>query len=95
LDHNPGLHRRYEGRVDLLQPTFYVSPALGDRPARLVRDLIAGDPRFFEPEDESVPSGRADREGDYNYNENRPLAEAIAQGARGAYWDVLRNLRTR
>jgi len=95
LDRNRGIHRRYEGPVDLLRPTFYVSLALGEDPARLVRDLVAHDPRFFEPDDESSdPSDRSDPGGDYNYNENRPLAEAIAKGARGAYWDILRRLRT-
>jgi radical SAM superfamily enzyme YgiQ (UPF0313 family) len=94
LDAHPGIHRRYEGPTDLLRPTFYVSPALGERPARLVRDLIAGDPRFFEPNDDCPsPAGPADPYADYNYNENRALVEAIAQGARGAYWDILRHLR--
>lgn len=88
LEANRGLHRRYAGPIDLLKPTFYVSPALGEHPARLVRDLIGGDARFFPPEDPAAPvegSGPG-----YNYNENRDLVEAIAQGARGAYWDILR-----
>ena len=29
----------------------------------------------------------------YNYNDNQPLVEAIRRGARGAYWDILRQLR--
>ena len=94
-DDNPAIHRRYEGPIDLLRPTFYVSPALGERPARLVRDLIGGDPRFFEPNDESPSPANPDvPHADYNYNQNRALVEAIAGGARGAYWDVLRRLRT-
>ncbi|MCY2993355.1 MAG: radical SAM protein [Planctomycetota bacterium] len=88
---NPSIRRHYAGPVDLLQPTFYVSAALGDHPARFVRDLIAGDPRFFPPQDE-VPVATADS-GDHNYNDNRALVEAIAAGARGAYWDILRRLR--
>ncbi len=93
-DDHPGLRRRYGGRIDLLKPTFYVSPALGERPAGLVRDLIGGDPRFFEPNDDCPsPAGTADPYADYNYNENQTLVEAIAQGARGAYWDILRHLR--
>ena len=95
LDEIPGIHRRYDGPIDLLRPTFYVSPALTDCPARLVRDLIAGDPRFFEPDDESPPSSdEAAPRADYNYNENQTLVDAIARGARGAYWDILRGLRT-
>ena len=53
LETNRGLRRHYSGPIDLLQPTFYISPALGDRPAGLVRDLIGDDPRFFPPEEEA------------------------------------------
>jgi len=84
-----GLRRRYDGPLDLVQPTFYISPALGEQPAALVRELIAGDERFFEPADEAV----AATPGDHNYNDNTPLVRAIADGARGAYWDILRQLR--
>lgn len=102
LDANPGIHRRYEGPVDLLRPTFFVSPALGECPAEVVRDLIAGDLRFFEPQDGADSklqdaSDSAAAEADpcvhYNYNENQVLATAIAAGARGAYWDILRRVR--
>ena len=86
LEDNPGIQRRHDGPVDLLRPTFYVSSALGGRPAALVRELIAGDSRFFEPRDDQVNDGR------HNYNDNQKLVEAIAAGARGAYWDILRNL---
>jgi radical SAM superfamily enzyme YgiQ (UPF0313 family) len=88
------IRRKYDGAIDLLKPTFYISEALGERPAELVRDLIGGDERFFEP---AVEAGReAAEKGDtsnYNYNENLPLIEAIQKGARGAYWDILRELR--
>lgn len=94
LETNPAIHRRYPGPVDLLRPTFYVSPALGDQPARLVREAIGGDPRFFEPGDAAPAGERGDAAADYNYNENRVLCDAIARGARGAYWDILRRLRT-
>ena len=92
---NAAIHRRYAGPVDLLRPTFYVSPALGEHPAQLVRDLIAGDARFFEPKDDiPAPSQEADPQADYNYSENQTLVSAIAGGARGAYWDILRRLRS-
>ncbi len=88
---NPGLRRKYSGQVDFFQPTFYISPALGPEPARLIKDLIAGDKRFFEPMAE-----RPDAEAtDHNYNDNSELVEAIRQGARGAYWDILHGLRGR
>jgi radical SAM superfamily enzyme YgiQ (UPF0313 family) len=96
---NPALRRRYDGPVDFFRPTFYLSPALGARPAALVRDLVAGDPRFFEPAEEpaAAPAGAAPQGLDtgYNYNDNTPLVRAIQAGARGAYWDILRRLRCR
>jgi radical SAM superfamily enzyme YgiQ (UPF0313 family) len=116
LEVNPGIRRHYDGPIDLLRPTFYISPALGESPAALVRDAIAGDRRFFEPADDLSDQPRqsglappppgptdpgtppadgqkpADQRG-YNYNDNQPLVQAIAAGARGAYWDILRRLR--
>lgn len=93
LESNPGLRRHYQGPIDLLRPTFYIAPTLGKRPARLIRELIGGDPRFFEPAEEMMDETAAVPRTDYNYNENHPLSEAIRQGARGAYWDILRRLR--
>ncbi len=93
LESNPSIRRHYDGAVDLLCPTFYISAALGDRPARLVRDLIAGDQRFFEPEEEVSSGDQPDVRGDHNYNANQVLADAIRTGARGAYWDILRKLQ--
>jgi radical SAM superfamily enzyme YgiQ (UPF0313 family) len=90
---NPSIRRHYAGPVDLLRPTFYISSSLGDRPARLVRDLIAGDQRFFEPEEHEPCAETRGQQGDHNYHANRALAEAIDGGARGAYWDILRKLR--
>jgi len=89
LSDNAGLRRKYSGPVDFFQPTFYISPALGLEPARLIKDLIAGDKRFFEPMAEQ-PGAEAT---DHNYNDNSELVEAIRRGARGAYWDILRQLR--
>jgi radical SAM superfamily enzyme YgiQ (UPF0313 family) len=95
LETHPGIRRHYSGPIDLLRPTFYIAPTLGKTPARVIRELVAGDPRFFEPADD-VPQQAtgADPRADYNYNENRVLTDAIAQGARGAFWDVLRKLRS-
>jgi len=82
----------FEGRAGrdsgegLLWPVFYISEALGENPAELVRDIIGGDERFFEPMDEQGLQN-------YNYNANLPLMEAIRDGARGAYWDILRRMR--
>lgn len=88
------IRRKYDGPIDWFKPTFYISSALGERPAELVRDLIDADARFFEPAVEAAerPAGEDDA-ANYNYNENALVAEAIANGARGAYWDILRRLR--
>jgi radical SAM superfamily enzyme YgiQ (UPF0313 family) len=91
---NPDLRRRYDGPVDFLRPTFYITRALGERPARLVRDLIGGDERFFEPAEEAAAPAGAEAAG-YNYNDNTPLVRAIREGARGAYWHILRRMRGR
>jgi radical SAM superfamily enzyme YgiQ (UPF0313 family) len=91
---NPNIRRRYSGPVDFFQPTFYISQSLGPEPAKLVRDIIAGDKRFFEPTPEaSGGTGDGGLSTDHNYNENIELVEAIKKGARGAYWDILHELR--
>jgi hypothetical protein len=59
--------------------------------------LIAGDERFFPPQDEpdadAAGQTTAAASSDHNYSENRALCDAIAAGARGAYWDILRHLK--
>ncbi|MBN2030400.1 hypothetical protein JW824_09165 [bacterium] len=49
-------------------------------------DLIRDDKRFFffNPEDSNQ---------NYNYNANQRLVEAIHEGYRGAYWDILRRMK--
>jgi len=90
-----GIRRKYRGPVNLLKPTFYISPALGERPAEFVIDLIAGDQRFFEPAVEAASQpAESDEAANYNYNENLLLTQAIEKGARGAYWDILRHIRS-
>lgn len=88
---NPAIRRKYTGPCDFFQPTFYIAPGLGPEPARLVKDLIAGDERFFEPTEEHPDATTTDH--NHNYNDNTELLDAIAQGARGAYWDILHRLR--
>jgi len=89
IETNPNIRRKYTGPVDLFRPTFYISHLLGERPARLIKDLIAGDKRFFEPIDEVDAVST-----DHNYNDNTELVQAIAAGARGAYWHILHKLRS-
>ena len=80
------IRRKYQGQINLLKPTFYISRSLGDNPAEYVKNLINGDQRFFEPAGEDTA--------DYNYNDNSPLTEAIEEGERGAYWHILHKIRT-
>ena len=90
LESNPAIRRKYEGPYDFFKPTFYIARGLGPEPAGLIKDLIAGDPRFFEPTAETPEADATD----HNYNDNSELTEAIANGARGAYWDILHQLRS-
>ncbi|MBE3065625.1 MAG: cobalamin B12-binding domain-containing protein [Spirochaetes bacterium] len=83
---NPALHGAKKDNPRFLRPVFYLSPHIGEQAAGFVRDLVGADERFFLPS-----SPEAER--DYNYNDNTLLSDAIAKGARGAYWDILRRMR--
>ena len=72
--------------ADPTQPLFYLSPSLGDDIAEYVNQLVSGDPRFLVL---SAPG----EEGSYNYAGDELLSRLIEQGARGAYWDILKNYR--
>ena len=75
---------------DLLGPSFFVEEALGEDVGPWLGALVAGDPRFFFLAEAGAGADAAS----YNYNDNGPLEAAIAAGARGAYWDILRRSRT-
>jgi hypothetical protein len=83
----PGFYGLDSDNTDLLRPVYYLSPELGENPQRLLADLVGGDQRFFV-----ASSGR--EPGDFNYNNNSALSEAIHGGARGTFWDILRRLNT-
>ncbi len=80
---NPNLH----GAMDqnFLAPVFYLSSALGENAPHYLSGLIQGDERFF-----SALADAGDR--NYNYNQNQLLVQAIKDGYRGAFWDILRRL---
>jgi radical SAM superfamily enzyme YgiQ (UPF0313 family) len=82
---NPNLRGEIGGNDGLLRPVFYLSAALGEDAARYVAQLVGGDQRFFFPTTEAGTEA-------YNYSDSDRLVEAINQGYRGAYWDVLRRL---
>lgn len=81
---NPDLYRAKEDNPRFLRPVFYISPELGEGIVPYLHELVGGDKRFFLPSNEEVDSN-------YNYNENTILVRAIENGARGAYWNILRN----
>jgi hypothetical protein len=74
------------GNASLLAPIFYLSADLGSDALSFIGHLVEGDERFFF-------AGAETEEANYNYNENELLAEAIQQGHRGAFWDILRKLQ--
>jgi radical SAM superfamily enzyme YgiQ (UPF0313 family) len=77
----PGL----SGGNNLAKPLFFMEPAVASFASELLDQLIGDDKRFFFF-DPSRPSKN------YNYNANQVLVEAIRNGHRGAYWDILRKL---
>jgi radical SAM superfamily enzyme YgiQ (UPF0313 family) len=86
MESNPNLHGAKLDNERFLRPVFYVAQALGPDIAEYLRELVGEDSRFLLP---SAP----DQTRDYNYNDNETLVRAIADGARGAYWDILRKMK--
>jgi radical SAM superfamily enzyme YgiQ (UPF0313 family) len=87
LETNAHLHGAVADNDELLRPVFYVDARVGADIHRYVTTLIDGDARFFHADPSQV-------EGNYNYNDNSVLMNAIRDGARGAYWDILCRART-
>lgn len=85
LDRNPHLHGALADNDSLLRPIFYVESTLGAGIHAAVSELVGGDSRFLHADPAQV-------DGNYNYNDNSVLAEAIRRGERGAYWDILRRI---
>ena len=68
------------------QPLFYLSPSLGNDAMALINQLVEDDPRFLFL---AAPSEKRS----YNYADDEVLSQLIEQGARGAYWDIIRQHR--
>jgi radical SAM superfamily enzyme YgiQ (UPF0313 family) len=84
---NPDLYGAKLDNERFLRPVFYVSSSLGEGITDYMRELVGKDERFL------LPFG-PDETRDYNYNDNALLVRAVAEGARGAYWDILRRMKT-
>jgi hypothetical protein len=82
---NANLYGAKEDNPFFLKPVFYIAPELGAGIVDYVREVVGDDTRFFLPSNEEVESN-------YNYNDNTVLVNAIRNGARGAYWDILRRM---
>jgi radical SAM superfamily enzyme YgiQ (UPF0313 family) len=89
LEKNPSLHGRVSENDNLFYPVYYLSAELGPEPQRHLASLIGEDERFF------FFGGDAGADRNYNYNDNTVLCEAIREGHRGAFWDILRRLQER
>lgn len=83
IANNPNLHGARDD--NFLAPVFYLSSTLGDNAPQYLAGLIQGDKRFF-----SAFADAGDQ--NYNYNQNELLVQAIRDGHRGAFWDILRQL---
>jgi radical SAM superfamily enzyme YgiQ (UPF0313 family) len=71
------------GGEDEFSPLFFLEPQVAPFIFGFLDELIGEDRRFF-----FFDPSRPER--NYNYNANQRLREAIQQGYRGAYWDILR-----
>ena len=85
IESNPNLHGTIVNNPDFLKPIFYIDEQAGPDLHRYITRLVAGEKMFFHADPSQI-------DGNYNYNNNSVLAQAIRNGARGAYWDILRKL---
>ena len=83
IEQNPNLHGALDEKF--FAPVFYLSSALGEDAPQYLAELIAGDERFFVMSGESADQN-------YNYHDNTLLMNAIRDGYRGAFWDIMRRL---
>ncbi len=74
-----------EAAKDPLQTSVYFSPAMGEDPVGLARRCVGKNPRFL------LLAGPGE-EGSYNYADDNWLSRTIENGARGAYWDIIRKM---
>jgi hypothetical protein len=77
-----------EGLIGGGQPMeilFFLEPKIAPFVTELIDGLTHNDDRFFffNPDNPNQ---------NYNYNANQRLVEAIREGYRGAYWDILRRI---
>jgi radical SAM superfamily enzyme YgiQ (UPF0313 family) len=82
------ISKKIDKRSDeFLNPTFFISDDIKEELIEYTYDLVSGDDRFF-----IGMSEKSDK--NYNYNENLLLQDAIINGYRGAYWDILKKIKS-
>ncbi len=81
------LYGNINGNKNFFKPVFYISGKIGKELVEYANGLVSGDDRFFI-------GATGDQEKNYNYNKNLKLQEAIKNGYRGAYWDILQRLNS-
>jgi len=72
-----------EQNKNLFHPTYYLSEKIDTDFFKYLSDLVKNNPSVFL----SLP---ANEEGSYSYCNHDYLTNAIKNGSRGAYWDILR-----
>ncbi|HNT33612.1 MAG TPA: radical SAM protein, partial [bacterium] len=87
LENNPNILGAASNNPGLLRPVFYLEQGIRESLGSIMEDILGDDPRYFIGSNEPVDAN-------YNYNDNALLVQAIQEGARGAYWDILRQIRT-
>lgn len=81
----PEFKKGFSSGKDPAEPSFFLNPGIGPQPFQLLEKYIEEDSRFlfFNPNNPDK---------NYNYNANERLIQAIQDGYRGAYWDILRKI---
>ena len=82
---NPSLFGDLKENESMLRPVYFCDAGLGEDAEDWLHEMIGDDPRF-------LLGRRTDANLGYNYDDNPELIEAIRQGHRGAYWDILRRI---
>jgi len=85
LSDNFSLFGDLEDNESWLRPVYFCEASLGEDMEDWLYGIVGDDPRF-------LLARRTDANLNYNYNDNPELTEAIKQGHRGAYWDILRRV---
>jgi hypothetical protein len=85
LTNNSCLFGDIDNNESFFRPIYYCDERLGEDVEDWLHGMVGDDPRF-------LLGRRTDANLNYNYNDNPELTDAIRQGHRGAFWDILRRI---